>query len=192
MTTVNCPNCNSSLRLGDLGKKYAGRTLDLSCRLCSHTFTVRFGKPQQNANHTKVSEGNKIENVLQERSKAILILKREGHTQMFQLTEGTHQIGRLQIGGAEINSSLPEDTFISRQHGLIIVSRNKNGGYEYVYSDEASSNGSFLNKDTEKEVFLNDPADSVYLNDGDCISIGSTQLIFKDAQKESKSKFGGL
>ena len=85
----------------------------------------------------------------------------------FKIEEGRNTIGK----GSSSDITI-EDNEVSKEHAMILCKRNK-----FMLSDEASSNGTFLNGEdlTPKAIYD--------LKDGDEIKIGHTTLLFKQAFK---------
>lgn len=69
-----------------------------------------------------------------------------------------------------------EDGYMSRNHCVVEVQRNRAGVYEYVLSEVGSTNGTFINADAEKRM---KPGDEIYLADGDTVQIGRTKVVLK-------------
>jgi len=65
-----------------------------------------------------------------------------------------------------------DDTAVSRQHAKIRVVKEKGGEPTFILHDMASENGTFVNGE---EIVKYE------LKDGDCIRMGRTKLVFKQA-----------
>ncbi len=215
MSQVQCPKCKNTLRLGKLGNKYAGRTITIACKFCQHQFDIRFKNPATNpaynpANNPANNPGSGMmqaiqqsENVQQssktviKNSSAIhyrsntngwLILERGGKFQSIELQEGANKIGRLKIGSTTMDPLVQPDSFISREHAVLIVEKDKQGLFQYYFYDVGSSNGSYINKGTAQEQKLNNPQEQIYLKDGDVITLGLTRLILKTSATVKSSE----
>jgi len=84
----------------------------------------------------------------------------DGSGRSYQLTEGTHVIGR----GQDSAFRLP-DTGVSRRHFEISWD-----GHQATLTDLGSTNGTTVN---------GNPVQSWQLNDGDVIRVGHSSLVFR-------------
>jgi pSer/pThr/pTyr-binding forkhead associated (FHA) protein len=121
----------------------------------------------------------------------IIIHDENVKTKTYPLSMGKNVIGRNSDSTvAEVTLRVDTmDNYMSRNHCVLDVSKNKNGTYDYVLSDRKSLNRTFVNG---KSVAIS-TQDEVYLRDADCIQIGRTKVILKtlkvagNAQKAKSS-----
>lgn len=69
-----------------------------------------------------------------------------------------------------------EDLRMSRNHSIVEVAIKPNGQYEYLIYDCGSTNGTYINGDTNKKLT---EYDLLYLRDGDTIQMGRTKMVLK-------------
>jgi hypothetical protein len=69
-----------------------------------------------------------------------------------------------------------EDLRMSRNHSIVEVTIKPNGQYEYLIYDCGSTNGTYINGDTNKKLT---EYDLLYLRDGDTIQMGRTKMVLK-------------
>lgn len=69
-----------------------------------------------------------------------------------------------------------EDLRMSRNHSIVEVTLKPNGQYEYLIYDCGSTNGTYINGDTNKKLT---EYDLLYLRDGDTIQMGRTKMVLK-------------
>lgn len=105
-------------------------------------------------------------------------------SQTYSLRYGKNVVGRLSDSKPCDVMIDTTDGYMSRNHCVIEVARNRAGVFEYILSEVGSTNGTFINADPEKRL---KSGDEVYLADGDTIQLGRTKVVLKTLKTTSNA-----
>lgn len=94
----------------------------------------------------------------------------------YELFEGENVIGRPD-GPHHLDIKVEEDSYVSRVHCKVVVSKDFMHRFKYELMDkDGSTNGTYINAYEQRL-----PKDaSVFLKDGDTVQVGETKMVFKN------------
>lgn len=173
MKRVRCPKCENFITF-DETQYSEGQSLVFVCPDCKKQFGIRIGK-------SKLRDTRKEEKIDEQANKqacgSIVVIENVfGYKQVLPLYEGENTIGRRNIG-TEITTPIEtSDPSMDRNHCIIHVKRNKQGGLVYTLRDNESNTGTFLMNE------ILGPKDRIRINDGDIITLGATTLILREGE----------
>ncbi len=163
MLTVSCGKCGVALRV-DTSKLNPASPL-VKCPKCG------------GVNRIKLPETSSVSAPSANEVWGWLVVHDEAAaSKTFDLRLGKQVIGRISFSNPADIMIETADKYMSRSHCVIEVSLSKTGTPAFVLSDPGSANGTFLNENADSRL---SPYDQVYLNDGDVIQIGRTQVVLK-------------
>lgn len=184
--TVRCPYCKAVLTVKN-SKNVEVKTI--SCPKCGELLKVSFRKrkepveaptyiPQKpkGVNNRETQEGfnnspyaTKIRVPQREKTNPRLLC----NGQIYELESGENIIGRQSADSFATIQINTNDLYMSRQHIRIIMNSQKNGIEKFVLGNYKNMNKTMVNGQmVEKD-------DLIRLSDGDVISIGHTEIVFK-------------
>lgn len=179
MKRILCPKCENYI-VFDETKYEAGKPIVLVCNQCTKQFTIRL-KDKTSGKENSRPAGNDEINVRAEDEGygyIVVIENTFGYKQKLPLALGDNIIGRQSKGNEIQVPIITGDPSVGRNHCIIRVKQDKDGGFIYTLRDFPSLTGTFLmNRCLEKN-------EQVRLNDGDIVTIGATTFIVYFAGNE--------
>lgn len=173
MVELRCNHCKSTFYLNNVDK-YKGSLVIFECKNCGKRSSSDISTFQNESTIIQdVDNSNTeiVESSIQYQIAKILILDSE---RKHYLTEGKYTVGRI----SELKPSIIEisnDTFISRQHFIIIGKAVSKTKIEYSVKDNDSKNGTWVNGIRLKS------SEEIYLQHKDQLRAGNTsfEIIFE-------------
>jgi predicted Zn finger-like uncharacterized protein len=160
-----CPGCKAKLSYQD-GKPFPASIV--TCPRCKTEIRIRPDSYTSEPTEVKPTGGFK--------SIGILVVEKTQLTraQEITLSEGKNILGR-QSTSVDVNCPIDtDDMSMGRAHAMILVKKNRKGGYDHELSDNQSKNGVRLNgKKLESD-------DILLLKLNDEIVLGQTKIILKE------------
>ncbi len=152
---------------------------DLKCPRCNKIMPLRdyepVVEPPAREEETMPNTAATAEKTGQQLAGALYVVGAEDIR--FQLKEGDNIIGRNGEGTrADIKLDTPNEKKVSREHIIITVEKNSNGGYtHYVKLYKKEINTTYVNKDRIEY------GDCLVLKDGHTIELPGITLMFKNS-----------
>ena len=185
---VKCgnPKCQAMLRVdvSKLNPKQAA----VRCPKCKNVIRINLSKPEPPQPPPKPES---------KAPQAWLIRHTEGlPTKTFPLKLGKNKIGRRAVDPSypipDVAIIRSEDARVSRGAHCILEVVEQRGLWEFILSDNKSSNGTFINN---KEYRLQ-PGDEEYIEEGETIQVGRTKFVLKTNQngrsaQQAQDEVGG-
>ena len=176
MKRVRCPKCDQ-FTLFDETKYEPGQSLVFQCANCGKQFGIRIGVSK--LRNTQQNDKNPDEFANENGCGSIVVIENVFHfKQVIPLHMGDNVIGRYQKD-SRVNCPIETvDPSIDITHGIINVSRGKDGKLKYVLRDGPSNTGTFVDNhilgDRERRV----------IDDGTLFTIGATSVILRAASEK--------
>jgi pSer/pThr/pTyr-binding forkhead associated (FHA) protein len=168
-----CGNCKSVLQINippDSSKQY----LFFKCPKCDSK--NRLINPEFKQEIERISSSNP--NKKDVNTIGWLVLHTENIPPItYTIFEGKNIIGRPTKDNS-VDVSIKNDGYLSRKHAILNI-EFKHGKWQYIFSDNNSTNGTFHN--TEKV----EKGEELYLEEGDTIQVGRTKLVLKLKSKNA-------
>lgn len=176
MKRILCPKCENYV-VFDETKQEPGKPIVLVCNTCTKQFSIRLRSKSADKEKAALDEIN-IRPEDEGYGNITVIQNFYGYKQILPLTLGDNIIGRQSHG---LNIQVPiitTDPSVGRNHCVINVKQNKQGGFIYTLRDFPSLTGTFLMNEClgKKEQII--------LEDGAVVTIGATTFIVNFARQE--------
>lgn len=172
-----CGHCKTKLKL-DVPESFTGNIVKFKCTQCGKLNQVDLSQNVNQGSAPVISDNSLSPGWL-------IVHDENAPVQTFSLSTGKNTIGRLSQKKPSDIMIDTKDTYMSRCHFTIEVTKSPGGKFEYLISDNNSLNGTFLNSDKDKRLR---EKDQFFLQDGDTIQAGRTKIVLKTSEKSPNKK----
>lgn len=170
MKRIRCPKCDEPILFDD-ALYVPGRTLVFECPCCNKQFKIRLPSPKTEAQATETEAA-----VL---GYFVVIENAFHYRQIIPLRLGRNTIGR-QVPGTNANAAFKTvDPSVDTTHCHVQVQQKAGGAVRFILRDGPSGTGTFVLD------HIVGARETVYLHEGDIVTIGATTLIMHEGAPET-------
>lgn len=177
-----CGKCSARVNVNTQNVQTA--IIRFNCPVCGTVNKLDLNKTKKS---TKPSDEKTIINTANEVANAmgwIVVHDENTKQQTYTLKNGKNIIGRKSTSKPCDILIKTDDSFMSRNHFAIEISRGTKG-LEYLVYDVTSTNGTFINANKDKKL---NQMDRVLLQDGDTIQAGRTKMVLRTKKVAGTAK----